>query len=55
MVPSAANGADWGQHGRETGKWGMAAQVWGPGGREWRGRWRAEVGAGIVVGAPPDD
>jgi hypothetical protein len=27
MVPLAPNGADWGQYGRETGKWGMVVQV----------------------------
>jgi hypothetical protein len=52
MVALAANRADWGQYGCEKGEWGMVVQVWGPGGREWTDRWRAEMGAGIVVGYP---
>ncbi len=50
MAPLAANGADGDAQGGEKGEWGMVVQVWGPGGREWTDRWRAEVGAGFVVG-----
>ena len=52
MAPLAANGADGGAQGGKMGKWSMAMQVGHPGWREWSERWRAEVGAGFVVGDP---
>jgi len=55
MAPLAANGADGDAQGGEKGEWGMAVQVERTGGCEWTEGWRAELGAGSVVGDPPDD
>ena len=53
MAPLAANGADGDAQGGEKGEWGMAVQVERTGGCEWTEGWRAELGAGSVVGDPP--
>ena len=48
----AANGADLGTVWARNGQMGHGGAGWRTGLREWSDRWRAEVGAGFVVGDP---